>query len=39
MYDIARGVLADRPDAPAAMPDKPSPAQQQAVIEAALELA
>nr|WP_246372836.1 DUF885 domain-containing protein [Lysobacter spongiae] len=39
MYDIARGVLADRPDAPEAMPDSPSPGQQQQVIEAALELA
>jgi uncharacterized protein (DUF885 family) len=39
MYDIARGVLADRDDAPAEMPDEPSQAQQQAVIEAALELA
>lgn len=39
MYDIARGVLAERGDAPAEMPDAPSQAQQQAVIEAALELA
>lgn len=39
MYDIARGVLAERPGAPAEMPDAPSPEQQQAVIEAALELA
>ena len=39
MYDIARGVLEGRDDAPAEMPDEPSQAQQQAVIEAALELA
>ncbi|QDH69575.1 DUF885 domain-containing protein [Marilutibacter alkalisoli] len=39
MYEIARSVLRDRDDAPAKMPDRPSPEQQQAVIEAALELA
>ena len=39
MYAIARRTLAGRPGAPAAMPDAPSAAQQQAVIEAALELA
>lgn len=39
MYTIARGVLAGRKGAPKAMPDAPTPAQQQAVIEAALELA
>lgn len=39
MYDIARKVLADKPDAPAQMPDTPDHDQQQAVIEAALELA
>ncbi len=41
MYDIARDVLAGRPDAPASgdMPDAPSDAQQQSTIEAALELA
>ena len=39
MYAIARGVLEGREDAPAEMPDAPSDAQQQAVIEAALELA
>ena len=39
MYDIARGVLAERGDAPAEMPDAPTDEQQQAVIEAALELA
>lgn len=38
MYGIARGVLADRPGAPA-LPDAPTPGQQQAAIEAALELA
>ena len=38
MYDIARGVLKHRPDAPA-LPDQPDDAQQQAAIEAALELA
>ncbi|KAB8176392.1 DUF885 family protein [Lysobacter maris] len=39
MYGIARGVLAGRDDAPAQMPDAPTPEQQQQVIEAALELA
>ncbi|HET8818808.1 MAG TPA: DUF885 domain-containing protein [Xanthomonadaceae bacterium] len=39
MYAIARGVLQGRADAPAEMPDAPSQDQQQAVIEAALELA
>ncbi|HEU0307462.1 MAG TPA: DUF885 domain-containing protein, partial [Lysobacter sp.] len=39
MYDIARKVLAGKPDAPAQMPDAPDDAQQQKVIEAALELA
>ena len=39
MYDIARKLLADKPNAPKQMPDAPSDAQQQAVIEAALELA
>ena len=38
MYDIARGVLAGRADAPQA-PDAPSAEQQQAAIQAALELA
>lgn len=38
MYAVAREVLKDKPDAPA-MPDSPSPAQQQAAIQAALELA
>jgi uncharacterized protein (DUF885 family) len=38
MYKIARGVLADKPNAPA-MPDSPTPAQQQAAIRAALDLA
>ncbi len=38
MYDIARGVLAGRPGAPEA-PARPTPDQQQKVIEAALELA
>mgnify|MGYP002776995342 CR=1 FL=1 len=39
MYAIARGVLRGRKGAPAAMPDAPTDAQQQQVIEAALELA
>ena len=39
MYDIARKVLAGKPGAPAEMPDAPDEAQQQKVIEAALELA
>ena len=44
MYDIARKLLAQRPAststaAPKSMPPKPDEAQQQAVIEAALELA
>ena len=39
MYDIARKVLAGKPNAPAQMPDAPSDEQQQQVIEAALELA
>ncbi|HNR91919.1 MAG TPA: DUF885 domain-containing protein [Dokdonella sp.] len=38
MYVIARGVLADQPKAPP-LPDVPDDAQQQAAIEAALELA
>ena len=38
MYDIAREVLTGRPGAPA-LPQNPSPAQQQTAIEAALELA
>jgi uncharacterized protein (DUF885 family) len=38
MYDIARQVLSGRAGAPA-LPQKPSPDQQQAAIEAALELA
>lgn len=39
MYVIARDVLRGRKGAPTSMPDAPTPAQQQAVIEAALELA
>ena len=38
MYTVARGVLADKPGAPAT-PETPSLAQQQAAIQAALELA
>lgn len=38
MYGIARTVLKDKPNAPA-LPDAPTPEQQQAAIEAALELA
>ena len=38
MYQIAREVLAERPDAPT-LPESPDEAQQQAAIEAALELA
>ena len=38
MYKVAKGVLAGRKDAPTA-PDNPTPAQEQAVIAAALELA
>ena len=38
MYAIARQVLKDQPNAPP-MPDKPSEDQQQAALEAALELA
>ncbi|MEZ5470042.1 MAG: DUF885 domain-containing protein [Lysobacterales bacterium] len=38
MYQIAREVLADRPEAPT-LPESPDEAQQQAAIEAALELA
>lgn len=38
MYDIARQVLKDKPDAPE-LPAKPTEAQQQKAIEAALELA
>ncbi|HET9049250.1 MAG TPA: DUF885 domain-containing protein [Chiayiivirga sp.] len=38
MYEIARTVLKDQPKAPA-MPDQPTDEQQQAAIEAALELA
>src|SRR5690606_29681482 len=39
MYAIARDLFAGRDDAPAQMPEQPTPDQQQAVIEAALELA
>ena len=39
MYGIARTVLKDKPDAPPALSDAPTPEQQQAAIEAALELA
>ena len=38
MYDIARGVLAGKPDAPAT-PEHPTPDQQQAAIKFALDLA
>ncbi len=38
MYAVARTVLGERPDAPA-LPDAPTAQQQQAAIEAALELA
>lgn len=38
MYKVARQVLKDRPNAPP-LPDTPTPEQQQAAIEAALELA
>ena len=38
MYAVARQVLQDRADAPA-LPDDPTPAEQQAAIKAALELA
>ncbi len=38
MYALARKVLKDRPGAPP-LPEAPAPAQQQAAIEAALELA
>jgi uncharacterized protein (DUF885 family) len=38
MYSVARQALAGRPGAPEA-PDNPSPAQQQAVIRAAMDLA
>lgn len=38
MYGVARTVLGERPDAPA-LPDAPTAQQQQAAIEAALELA
>ncbi len=38
MYGIARGLLKDKPKAPA-LPDAPTAEQQQAAIEAALELA
>lgn len=38
MYTVSQGVLEGKPGAPAA-PDSPTPAQQQAVIQAALELA
>jgi uncharacterized protein (DUF885 family) len=38
MYAVARTVLGDRPGAPA-LPEAPTPGQQQAAIEAALELA
>ncbi|RNF82636.1 DUF885 domain-containing protein [Lysobacter psychrotolerans] len=39
MYEIARKLLSERPNAPNPMPLQPNDAQQQAVIEAALELA
>ena len=39
MYGIARDVLKGKPGAPADMPDAPGDDQQQAAIEAALELA
>ncbi len=39
MYGIARTLLTGKPTAPKAMPETPDDAQQQAVIEAALELA
>ena len=39
MYDIARKFLAGKPNAPKDMPEAPSDTQQQAVIEAALEMA
>ncbi|GAA4869233.1 DUF885 domain-containing protein [Luteimonas vadosa] len=38
MYAVAQGVLKDEPDAPE-MPAEPTPGQQQAAIEAALEMA
>lgn len=38
MYEIARSVLASRPDAPA-LPEAPNPDEQQAAIGAALQLA
>ncbi len=38
MYGLAKQVLAGKPGAPAS-PDNPTPAQQQALIEAALEIA
>ncbi|HET7843471.1 MAG TPA: DUF885 domain-containing protein [Xanthomonadales bacterium] len=38
MYDIARQVFKDKPGAPA-MPDSPTPEQQQAAIAAALDIA
>ncbi len=38
MYNVARKALTGRADAPA-MPDQPTPAEQQAVIRAALDLA
>ena len=38
MYTVAKGVLEGRPDAPA-LPDAPSQEEQQAAIQAALELA
>jgi uncharacterized protein (DUF885 family) len=38
MYAVARGVLADKKDAPAT-PEAPTPEEQQAAIQAALELA
>lgn len=39
MYEIARKLLSERPNAPNPMPLQPNDAQQQSVIEAALELA
>jgi uncharacterized protein (DUF885 family) len=38
MYEVSRKALTGRPNAPA-MPESPSPAQQQAVIRAAMDLA
>jgi uncharacterized protein (DUF885 family) len=38
MYEVSRRVLAGRPDAPP-LPDNPTPTEQQAVIQAALDVA